>query len=123
MQQLIDYVLNHWTTIFQICAICLNVLLTILCFCFKKKPQSNLIDTIYCQVLAALPGLISIVETSGLTGSNKKLKVLENSLDLFQSLLKRNLNFDEISKYTDLLSSDIENILSTPQKKGVDVNA
>lgn len=83
---------------------------------FKKKPASNLIDSIYSSVLQLLPGLIAGVEVPG-NGQEKKLKVLESGLAIMAKSLGRELTADEKIVYATKLSSQIEAILSTPTKK------
>lgn len=82
-----------------------------------KKNKLVVKDTIFENLLLMLPTLIKQAEESGGTGSDKKALVLSYALNWLVSFTSK--TFEEIkSLYADRVSRAVEEILSTPQKKG-----
>lgn len=122
MSEFFDVVLeflgNYWYLI-PICISIFNVfvviLFNIIIFVINNKKSLNII---LWKCLARLPELISSSELLGGTGEMKFSRVFAAILDD----LCTSLNIDEkvaVTKYGSIINSQIENILSTPQKKGV----
>ena len=96
--------------------------LTFVCFVitlFIKRRPKTLDDFLYClsEVRSNLPAFISKVECPG-NGSTKKAAVLKAADSMLSHKLGRKTTKKESEIAANLFSSDIEAILSTPQKKG-----
>ena len=96
---------------------CLSIFLftlSLILSLLKKKPIWNKIDSIYSAVMEKLPVFISIVEKDG-HGQEKLLTVLQ----LVKTYLHDEFKFDNFEEIRSWCVSQIESILSTPQKKEV----
>ena len=87
----------------------------------RKKPSQDLIGTIKADILEFLPFVIEAVEYPG-DGSIKKQKVISACLLRINKMLGRSLSDEEASYWSKFLSSAIESVLTTPQKKEVSKN-
>lgn len=95
------------------------VLILDLLIIFLKRRPKTLDDFENClkDVLNILPSYIRDVECEG-HGDEKKKKVVRNSLSLLERRLGRNLSIRENRYAEKAISGQVENVLSTPQKKG-----
>jgi len=87
----------------------------------RKKPSQDLLGTIKADILEFLPFVIEAVEYPG-DGSIKKQKVISACLIRINKMLGRSLSEEEVSYWSKFLSSSIEAVLTTPQKKEVSKN-
>lgn len=110
-----QFVKDYGLYILQAIAVIIGFI-TIFC---KKRPKTlnDFMDCIY-QCQAMLPTLISSVERPG-DGALKKEEVLLASLGKASLILGRKLSSDEIRVFNKCMSESIEDILSTPTKKGI----
>ena len=98
-----------------------SIALSLLCVLvlFLKKNKILLKDTAFEKIIVTLPSLIQCAESLFTKGSEKKTYVMSVSFSLLSKLLS--LSPEEVARdYGDRISSAIENILETPQKKEVD---
>lgn len=83
-----------------------------------KKTKIKLIDSPFCKLILKLPEIIKKAETVSPVGHEKKSFVLGVSYAFLADLTGKSIQ--EISYlYKDRISSEIEAILETPQKKEV----
>lgn len=107
-----QFIFSNW---YYIAIVFLAILNTLCLFCKKTKIVQK--DTIFEQLLRRLPTMIRSVEEKGLTGSDKKVAVMTYAI---QWLLE--FGVEDTKKYNKLIDEAIEDILSTPQKKGTTTN-
>ena len=100
--------MENWKLVaFGLC-LCIELVL----FLIKKKPI-KVVDTIYQQIYKLVICCIKVVERPG-NGSQKKTAVLS----MVQEWLAEKHPEVDFQIYLDFASKLIEDILSTPQKKG-----
>lgn len=114
-----QFILENWRLIVDI----LSVIIVTIFFFIKKKPL-KIVDSVKTAVIAALPSIINRAENykdpfdpgRKLSGQEKFNIVLSACF----SLMVDELGVDPASLpcYTSWLTQHIEDILSTPQKKG-----
>lgn len=114
MEKFIDWFVNNLpiSIILVICVLSLVLIILILSkLCFKNSKA-------LLSLLSQLPTFINDAEIKGFTSGEGKLTyVLQCSLSYLMALTGKSA--EAVSKkYLDLVKSYIENILSTPQKKG-----
>lgn len=122
MSEFLDVVLeflgNYWYLI-PICISIFNIFIVILfnviIFIINNKKKLNYI---LWKCLSRLPELIASSELVGGTGEMKFSRVFAAVLDDLCASLDIGQK-EAVTKYGSIINSQIENILSTPQKKGV----
>ena len=87
-----------------------------LCISLKKNKNSNIFDTIKATLLEQIP-LWAIMSEGLSSGTDKKNNVISLGIALASKLLGRNLTADENTFIASFISSQLENVLSAPQKK------
>lgn len=110
-----QFVKDYGLYILQAIAVIIGFI-TIFC---KKRPKTldDFVDCIHqCQTL--LPTIISDVECPGY-GARKKDTVILRSLGYAYKILGRKLTDNEEKIFVSAMSDSIEDILSTPTKKGI----
>lgn len=110
IKDVIDWCLIHKEFVMDVIIVICGLIGFI--FFGKRKPTLNEIDTILSDIYEILPGFISKVEKPG-NGSTKKNMVLR----LVQKYVFQKYHFTEFSKIEEQVSTQIENVLSAPQKK------
>ena len=95
----------------------LCLLISVISLIVKRKPKS-IEDFLYIldEVVIQLPRAISDVERPG-DGLKKKNEVYEWAINRIASKLGRKLDNTELKMASSAILSQIESILSTPQKK------
>ncbi len=112
MNEIIDFIINNWQTAV---VVLFSFLFFILQLLFKKKPIL-FYDTAKTLILQYAAAVVNKVENQGLNDSNQKLN---SAIAYLYSITSFNLSFEEWCKlYKDYATKVIEDILSTPQKKG-----
>lgn len=106
---IIEFCKTYWREILS----CLTVLITVVIQLLKKRPSYNLLDAIKEDILGILPELICAVEIDG-NGQRKKNAVI----DAVKSFVEKKYGISLPDKLLIYVSNAIEDILSTPQKKG-----
>ena len=98
---------------------CLAVILTFICMFVKRKPKTiEEFILILASVLNELPTLINKVEVPG-NGLAKKKEVRSLAISLCEAKLGRHLSSHEEDIAFVNIDKQVEDILTTPQKKGV----
>lgn len=106
-----EFIIENWRWILEIV---FAVIALIFCL-IRKKPIGNQLDSILKNLYSLLPILVYDAEQTDLKGSSKKDYVISKCLDY---LYKRiDLSPSEMANVKELLSNQIELILSTPRKK------
>ena len=83
----------------------------------KKKKGYTFSDILLGLIAEQLPMWISLAESVGGSGEQKKVQVLNNALNYASKTLGRKLSEEETSFIIAQASEQIEKILGTPQKK------
>lgn len=83
----------------------------------KRKKGYTFSDILLGLIAEQLPMWISLAESAGGTGEQKKVSVLNNALNYASKTLGRKLSEEETSFIIAQASEQIEKILGTPQKK------
>lgn len=109
MKEVINFCVAHYELIISAVLCLISVVIQLL----KKRSTTNTIDTIKKDVLLVLPSLINSVEIDG-HGTSKKQAVL----DALEKLIKKRYKLDDVNFLHDFISDALEDILSTPTKKG-----
>ena len=110
MNQVLNFLLENW----QLLAMVLVLILEIVVFFLKKKPQVNLDDHIKSLIDEFLPGFILLAEQTGSSGPEKLAFVVSSLL----GKVKRTISSKDEEFWKDYIISKVEAVLSTPQKKG-----
>lgn len=114
-----SFILENWRLIFDF----LSVICVTIFFFIKKKPI-KIVDSVKTTIIAALPNIINRVEEyKDIFDPSRKLdskEKLQMALNCCYSILVDELGIreEDLCLYRSWLVDAIENILSTPQKKG-----
>lgn len=108
---MIDFLKAYWREILEV----VILLASIVICCIKKRPV-KVVDTLRELILQLLPGCInaSEIEAAGLPGKDKKEYAINLLLEVLQG---QGYGDDTIAPYLPFIKSQVEVILSTPQKK------
>ncbi len=112
---ILDFILDNWYYLLSILILLLSFIISIV----RKRANSNLVDSVKSSLLELLPSFISLAEVSEVPGEDKKNFVINLALDRISSLLGCKLSDADKSYWVSFISSSLESILSTPQKKSV----
>lgn len=112
---ILDFICDNWYYLLSILILLLSFIISIV----RKRANSNLIDSVKSSLLELLPGFISLAEISEVPGAEKKNFVIDLALDRISSLLGCKLSDADRAYWISFISSSLESILSTPQKKSV----
>ena len=114
MEELKQFLIQNW----QLLA---SALLFIVSFVIglitRRKKGYTFSDILLGLIAEQLPMWISLAESAGGTGEQKKVAVLNNALNYASKTLGRKLSEEETSFIIAQASEQIEKILGTPQKK------
>ena len=111
----LDFILDNWYYLLSILILLLSFIISLV----RKRANSNLVDSVKSSLLELLPSFISLAEVSEVPGADKKTFVINLALDRISSLLGCKLSDADKSYWVSFISSSLESILSTPQKKSV----
>lgn len=112
---ILDFIVDNWYYLLSILILLLSFIISIV----RKRANSNLIDSVKSSLLELLPSFISLAEVSEVPGEDKKNFVINLALDRISSLLGCKLSDADKSYWVSFITSSLESILSTPQKKSV----
>ncbi len=112
---ILDFIVDNWYYLLSILILLLSFIISIV----RKRSNSNLIDSVKSSLLELLPSFISLAEVSEVPGEDKKNFVINLALDRISSLLGCKLSDADKSYWVSFITSSLESILSTPQKKSV----
>lgn len=111
----LDFIVDNWYYLLSILILLLSFIISIV----RKRANSNLIDSVKSSLLELLPSFISLAEVSEVPGEDKKNFVINLALDRISSLLGCKLSDTDRAYWVSFISTSLESILSTPQKKSV----
>lgn len=111
----LDFIIDNWYYLLSILILLLSFIISLV----RKRANSNLVDSVKSSLLELLPSFISLAEVSEVPGEDKKNFVINLALDRISSLLGCKLSDADKSYWVSFISSSLESILSTPQKKSV----
>ncbi len=112
---ILDFIVDNWYYLLSILILLLSFIISIV----RKRANSNLVDSVKSSLLELLPSFISLAEVSDVPGEDKKNFVINLALDRISSLLGCKLSDADKSYWVSFITSSLESILSTPQKKSV----
>ncbi len=112
---ILDFILDNWYYLLSILILLLSFIISIV----RKRANSNLVDSVKSSLLELLPSFISLAEVSEVPGEDKKNFVINLALDRISSLMGCNLSDTDRAYWVSFITSSLESILSTPQKKSV----
>ncbi len=112
---ILDFIVDNWYYLLSILILFLSFIISIV----RKRANSNLVDSVKSSLLELLPSFISLAEVSEVPGEDKKNFVINLALDRISSLLGYKLSDADKSYWVNFITSSLESILSTPQKKSV----
>lgn len=111
----LDFIVDNWYYLLSILILLLSFIISIV----RKRANSNLVDSVKSSLLELLPSFISLAEVSEVPGEDKKNFVINLALDRISSLLGCKLSDTDRAYWVSFITSSLESILSTPQKKSV----
>ena len=114
MEEFKTFLLANWQII---ASILLFVVALTLSLIKGTKKGLSITDILLGFVLDQVPTWINQAELTNGTGEEKRIKVLNNALVLASKQLGRELTEQESSLIVSHVSTKIEEVLSTPQKK------
>ena len=115
LEELKLFLIQNWQLL---ASALLFIIATIIGIIRLKKKGMSFQDAIHSQLTEQLPIFISIAENKG-TGEQKRVYVLNEGLNYLSKQLGRPLTQTESDLAIAFMTEQIENILATPQKKGV----
>ena len=114
MHELKVFLIENWQLI---ASACLFVVSFVIGLVSKLKKGYTFSDILLGLISEQLPQWISLAETNGGSGEQKKVQVLNEALNYASKTLGRKLSDEEVSFIVTQASEQIEKILGTPQKK------
>ena len=114
MDQVLEFLKDNW----QNMTILLISVITLLVGLFRKKAKITIPLAVLDDIVVKIPEYIIAAESSELKGSEKLQFVVNKCVDLLVAKLGCSRSV-ALSYYSDFIIGYIENILSTPTKKGV----
>ncbi len=112
---ILDFIVDNWYYLLSILILLLSFIISIV----RKRANSNLVDSVKSSLLELLPSFISLAEVSEVPGADKKTFVINLALDRISSLMGCKLSDADRAYWVSFITSSLESILSTPQKKSV----
>lgn len=111
MKEIMDFLLVYWKELFY--AFC--ALLSLVCVIFSKR-KVKVFDSPFEVVVQKVPSLINKAEQLFSSGIDKKRFVVNSCITLLSDITHK--SFESVSVYSEKFSRIVEDILSTPTKKG-----
>lgn len=110
---MLEFLKTYWREILEVVVLTVSIIIATV----RKKPSSSLVSDIKARLAVLVPVLVKQVESPG-NGSEKKSIVIGKCLSAVTGFYGRKLQEDESSYWKQYVSNQIEDVLSTPQKKG-----
>lgn len=114
MEALKEFFIHNWQLV---ASATLFILATIIGLIRTKKKGGNILGYLLGLIWKELPEWIKEAEINGGTADQKKVWVLNKSLNYASKQLGRKLSEEETSFFVANTSEQIEKVLETPQKK------
>ena len=112
--ELKQFFIQNWQLIASACLFIVSFIIGLIT---RRKKGYTFSDILLGLIAEQLPQWISLAESSGNTGEQKKVEVLNSALNYASKTLGRKLSEEETSFIIANASEQIEKILGTPQKK------
>lgn len=109
-----EFFISNWQLI---ASALLFIISSIVAFIARRKKGYSFSDVLLGLISEQLPSWITLAESAGGTGEQKKVQVLNDALNYASKTLGRKLSEEETSFIIAQASEQIEKILGTPQKK------
>ena len=109
---MIDFLFQHWIELLYVVIATASLVVALV-----KKTKLVTEDTIFEQLIRVLPKMIIGAEKTGLKGIDKKDIVVNVALDWLVNMTGKT-RVDLAALYSKRIEDAIEDILSTPEKKG-----
>lgn len=109
-----EFFISNWQLI---ASALLFIISSIVAFIARRKKGYSFSDVLLGLISEQLPSWITLAESAGGTGEQKKVQVLNDALNYASKTLGRKLTEEETSFIIAQASEQIEKILGTPQKK------
>lgn len=116
MEEFKEFLIKNWQLL---ASAVLFIIATVIGIIRMKKKGMTFQEIMSGILMEQMPLWVSMAETAGGTGDQKKVFVLNKALNYCASKLGRQLSQDESDMIIAYASEKIESILATPQKKGV----
>lgn len=114
MSEILDFLVSHWKLIALAVLVILDAVLIIL---NRRKPV-KVYDGIHTAICSVLPQLIKDAESSYCSGHGSEKLSMVKELIFNYLCAVYGMKMEEAIQYDDFITRQIEEILSTPQKKG-----
>lgn len=114
MDELKQFIIQNWQLLASASLFIVSFIIGIIT---KRKKGYTFSDILLGLIAEQLPMWISLAESAGGTGEQKKVLVLNDALNYASKTLGRKLSEEETSFIIARASEQIEKILGTPQKK------
>ena len=105
-----EFLTTYW---FELVLIVLTVVSCVVSIIRKKPSKTN--EDVKLMISEVLPGFINLAEASGVCGKAKLMFVVESIL----KRIRKYVSEKDTSYWMTYIQEQVENILSTPQKKEV----
>ena len=115
MEEVKQFFIQNWQLI---ASAVLFIIATTIGITRSKKKGMSFMDALHAELCEALPIFISCAEGKG-TGEQKRVYVLNEGLNYLAKKIGRPLTQTESDLAISYMTEQIENILATPQKKGI----
>ena len=114
MEELKKFLIQNWQLLASALLFIVSFIIGLVA---RRKKGYTFSDILLGLIAEQLPMWISLAETAGGTGEQKKVAVLNDALNYASKTLGRKLSEEETSFIIAQASEQIEKILGTPQKK------
>ena len=114
MEEVKNFLLQNWQFILTAALLIATFIIALI---KGLKKGLSISDILLGYLLDQVPMCINTAEGTGMTGEEKRVQVLNNALTYAAKQLGRKLNEQEAALIVAHVSTKIEEILSTPQKK------
>ena len=114
MEELKKFLIQNWQLLASALLFIVSFIIGLVA---RRKKGYTFSDILLGLIAEQLPIWISLAETAGGTGEQKKVAVLNDALNYASKTLGRKLSEEETSFIIAQASEQIEKILGTPQKK------
>lgn len=116
MAEFKEFLIHNWQLL---ASGVLFIIATVIGIIRMKKKGMTFQEILSGILMEQIPLWVSMAETDGGTGEQKRVEVLNKALNYCASKLGRQLSQAESDMIISYVSEKIEAVLSTPQKKGV----
>ena len=114
MEELKNFLLQNWQFVLTVALLIATFIIALI---KGLKKGLSISDILLGYLLDQVPMWINTAEGTGMTGEEKRVQVLNSALTYASKQLGRKLTEQEAALIVAHVSTKIEEILSTPQKK------